>query len=106
MVRKYLPLFELLVEASEDQRKAVLKTLSEPQMRAVIEAIYNVLGGVCPLNIKDKSTLYDYRTIIRRLVGKELTAKQRQRLLCKHRNILPLLLKPVLKRFRHEQGMR
>jgi hypothetical protein len=105
MVRKFLPLFEMLVEASEDQRKAILKTLSEPQMRAVIEAIYNVLGGVCPLSTKDKSKLYDYRTVIRRLVGKELTAKQRQRLLCKHQNILPLLLQPVLKRFKHGKGM-
>jgi hypothetical protein len=106
MVKKYLPLFQLLVEASEPQRKAIIKTLSEQQVHAVIEAIYNVLGGVCPVNSKDKRTLCDYKTVIRRMVTKELTSKQRQSLLAKHQNILPLLLKPVLNRFKHGDGKR
>lgn len=96
MIKKHLPLFELLVEASECQRKAILKTLTDQQLHAVVEAIYNVLQGVCPLNSKDKKKLIDYKSVIRRLVSKELTKKQQQRLLHKNQDILPLLMKPVV----------
>ncbi len=96
MVQKYLPLFQLLVETTANQRAAILNTLSTQQLRAILEAIYNVLKGTCPLNDKDKKLLYDYRTVIRRLVSKCLSRKQQQRLLNKYQDILPVLLKPVV----------
>lgn len=102
MVAKYLPLFQLLVETLSEQRSAILKTLSTQQLRAVLEAIYNVLKGTCPLNDKDKKLLYNYRTSIRRLVSKRLTRKQQRRLLKKYGDILPALLKPVVEFLRND----
>ena len=99
MVKKYLSLFQMLVEASDVQRMAILKTLSDQQLRALIEAVYNVLRGVCSINNKDKKKLFNYKTIIRRLVNKELTSKQRHRLLINHQGMLPVLLRQVLKHF-------
>lgn len=97
MVKKYLPLFEVLVEASETQRVAILKTLTDHQVHAVLEAIYNVFYGTCSLPPKDKRTLFDYRGVIRRMISEELTEKQKRFQLRKHQLILPLLLKPVIK---------
>ncbi|OOZ38117.1 hypothetical protein [Solemya elarraichensis gill symbiont] len=99
MINKYLPLFQFLVEASDEQRKVLVKTLTEQQLHAVNEATYNVLHGVCAIQRKDKKILDEFKTVIRRLVSKELTAKQQRRLLIKHHHILPLILKPVVKVF-------
>ena len=95
-IRKHLPLLMLLVDASEAQTQAILKTLNPVQLRVVLEAIYNVLRGTCPVSDKFKKKLYQRRRIIRRLVSKDLTHQQQQRLLVKHRTLLPLLLRPVI----------
>ena len=95
-VEKHLALFRLLIDTTEAQRLAVVKTLNPGQIKAVVEAIYNVLKGTCPVSDKVKKTLYQQRRIIRRLVSKELTRQQQHRLLVKHRKVLPLLLKPVV----------
>lgn len=95
-VEKHLALFRLLVETTEAQRLAILKTSTPSQIRSLLEAIYNVLKGTCPISDKAKKKLYRQRTTIRRLVSKDLTLQQRQRLLVRHATLLPLLLKNVV----------
>lgn len=95
-IRKHLPLLMVLVDASETQTQAILKTLSPVQLRVVLEAIYNVLRGTCPIGDKLKKKLYQRRRIIRQIVSKDLTRQQQQRLLVKHRQLLSLLLRPVI----------
>ena len=97
MAQKHLPLFELLVQTTDNQRQAILKTLSATQLRAIPEAIYNVLRGTCPIRDSDKKKLNRYSAVIRRLVSRELTSPQQQRILNKYRRLLPLLLKPVIR---------
>jgi hypothetical protein len=97
MIKKYLPLFQLLTEISEVQRLSILNTLTDQQVHAILEAIYNVLKGVCPMKYQDKKTLSEYKWIIRRLVSSELSTKQRKRMLKKYQAIIPILLKPVVK---------
>jgi hypothetical protein len=96
MVQKHLALFELLVQSQDRQRSALLKTLTDTQLKALLEAIYNVLKGTCPINDKDKKKLNRHKNVIRRLVSSTLTQKQRQRVLIKYRYILSTLLKPVV----------
>ena len=81
--------------------KTFLKTekcdiFRDSQLRAVQEAIYNVLKGNCPIDVKLKKKLEHHKSIIRRLVSKVFTRQQQQRLLTKHRAILPLILKSVI----------
>lgn len=102
MVRKHLPLFELLAQITDDQRKSIVKTLTQQQLRAVLEAIYNVLKGTCELEDKDKKKLFPHRHVIRRLVSKDINQKQQRRLLHKHVNLLGILLKPVVKALKHD----
>ena len=99
MVQKHLSLFRLLVDTSDDQRLAIVKTLTSGQLRGVLEAIYNVLRGTCPVSDKVKKALYQQRRIVRRLVSRDLTRQQQHRLLAKHRALLPSLLKPVIEYF-------
>ena len=96
-IRKHLSLLSLLVDSPDDQKAAIVKTLTSTQLRAVQEAIYNVLKGNCPINDKLKKKLEHHKINIRRLVSKDLTRQQQRRLLVKHIAILPLILKPVIK---------
>ena len=89
-VEKHLALFRLLVETTEAQRLAILKTSTPSQIRSLLEAIYNVLKGTCLISDKAKKKLYRQR------MSKDLTLQQRQRLLVRHPTVLPLLLKPVV----------
>ena len=100
-VRNYLPLFEILVSGTDEQRGALIRTLSELQLRAILEAVYNVLKGTCPIKGKDKKKLAKYKSVIRRLVSKDLTRLQQRRLLTKHRTLLPLVLSPVVEAWKH-----
>lgn len=95
-VKKHLALYKLLVDTTKPQRVAIVKTLSPGQLRAVLEAIYNVLRGTCPVSDQLKKKLFRQRRDIRRLVSKEFSLQQRQRLLVRHTSLLPLLLKPVV----------
>ena len=90
-VEKHLALLHLLAETTDTQRLAIIKTLSPSQIRAVLEAIYNVLRGTCPVSDKARKALHHQRRIIRRLVSKDLSLQQRQRLLIRHTRLLPLL---------------
>jgi hypothetical protein len=104
MVQKYLPLFKLLLDSTDEQRAAIVQTLSAPQLKAVIEAIYNVLMGTCPISERDKNKLIGYKDVIYRLVSEGLDHKQKQRLLKKHRSLLPIVLNPVIQFLNHGNG--
>lgn len=95
-VEKHLDLIRLLVDTTESQRLAIVQTLSPTQIKILIEAIYNVLRGTCPISDSIKKSLFQKKEIIRRLVTKDLTDQQQRRLLVRHRAVLPLLLKPVV----------
>ena len=62
--RHHIPLFILLVDSSDEQKSALLKKLTPVQIKAVLEAIVNVLRAYCPLNDKEKKTLIKHRDII------------------------------------------
>ena len=91
MVRNFLSLFDVLIKSTDEKRKVILKSLTETQLKAVLEAIYNVLFGMCPIQDKDKKKLKSESTIIRRMVSKDITLQQQRRLLKKHSRLLPLL---------------
>ena len=101
-IEKHLPLFRLLVDTTEDQRQALVKTFTPSQLRVVLEAIYNVLRGTCPVTDKVKKALYQQRRFIRRVISKDLTRQQQHRQLLRHRELLPLLLTPVIEFLKRE----
>lgn len=99
-VEKHLTLLEFLAYSTIEQRKVLIKALTEEQLKVVLEAIYNVLFGTCPIEKALKKKLSSNKTVIRRMVSKDLTPKQQQRLLKKHSDLLPFLLKPVVEMFK------
>ncbi len=64
-VEKHLTLYRVLVDTTDVQRVAILRTLTPSQLRAVLEAIYNVLRGACPVDDTLKKKLHRHKKVIR-----------------------------------------
>lgn len=92
--KQHLILF--LMHMSRHQLLHVLRILTKEQLRAIIEIIYNVVQGTCPVSEANKNILLKHKNLIRRLVVKRLTLSQRKRLLLKIRNILPIFFQAYI----------
>lgn len=85
----------LLLKAEKHQRAALLNTMSNDQMRALVEIIYNVLHGYGHITDHDKRYLKYHKNIIRQLVVKALAAKRRKKLLRRYYSVVSRLLKVI-----------
>lgn len=74
----------LLLNTNPRQKRALLKTLQKSQLNAIVQIVYNVLMGNRILPDKDKKDLFKHKTVIRRLVSKGVSQKERKRLLLKY----------------------
>ena len=86
-----------LLRAEKRQRRVLLKTITDKQMKALIEIVYNILQGYGSLTDKDKMYLKKYQSVIRRFTDKRVSSKQRKRLLEKYVHIFARLLKAIQK---------
>ena len=89
---------ELLSRLGAKERKVLLKTLSEEQVRSVCECAFNLLRGNVPLRPHHKHRLGKFKEALRRLVkrGESLTNKRRYLVQKGGGAFLPLLLSAVL----------
>lgn len=74
----------LLLSTSMRQKRALLKTMQKSQLNAIVQIVYNVLMGNRDLPETDKKDLLKYKKVIRRLVSKSISSKERKRLLLKY----------------------
>ena len=77
-------------------RKQIIETLSKEQLRAIIEIVYNVMQGVCPLSKTNKNLLSKHKTVIRKVIVPRLTVKERRKRFRNINKILPIFLKSYL----------
>ena len=62
---------QLLQSTSKLQRKALLTTITKPQLKALCEITHNVLKGTVELSPSEKKTLKRYKKILT-LLGKKI----------------------------------
>ena len=96
-VIKELHYVGLLLQADKRQKKALVKTVTNNQMKALVEIVYNILHGYGSLSADDKSYLRKYQSIIRRFVHKRFASAPRRQLLQRHIQIFSRLLKSIEK---------
>ena len=87
----------LLVSCEAVQRRALLTTASETQVRVIGEICLNLLRGAVPVTTRDKTTLSTHAPLIRRITNKTNTDAYRRRLLVANSDTVAVILKPVLK---------
>lgn len=87
---------KFLLDIPKQQLVCFLNIITKEQLQAIIEIIYNVVQGVCPIPVANKSVLSKHKNLIRALVSKRITLSERKRLLLKLRNILQIFLKAYI----------
>ena len=97
LLRKETPFLRLLLTTTYQQQKAMIKTITPSQMKAVAQIAYNVLQGNRELAEKDKKKLQRDKLIIRRFIAKGLAREKTAKLLLKYLNSFLLLIKVIKK---------
>lgn len=91
-----LALVYYLKSLTQKESLKTIKILSKNQLQWIMEIIYNVSQGVCPVSDSNKKVLSKHKLTIRRLVAKGATQNQRKDVLQKLRPLLFIFLDSYL----------
>ena len=86
----------LLHSSHAKQRKALLKTMTQNQLKVLIEVIYNIFKGTLRLSKYYIKKLFPHRTTIRSIASRRVNRKRKRDIFVKKHSIIPILIKPVL----------
>ena len=97
-MRNNAAFLRLLSSCHCKQRKALLETLTEEQLKTVCEVILNILKGTVDLSPKQKKTLRRKKRLLYQLASKSVPSKTKKQLLVQQGggSFLPSILIPAL----------
>jgi hypothetical protein len=82
----------LLLHTSAKQRKVLIQTIDNSQLRAIVQIVYNVLLGYRSLSNNLKKQLSTRKRIIRQFVSRGVSLQKRKAILLKYNKfILPFI---------------
>ena len=70
-------LLRFLTKAKPEQKKAILKTLSDEQVKAICECVLNILRGTIVVTSQVKNRLQKHKTSLRKLGDKKVSVKHK-----------------------------
>lgn len=96
-VKRHVHLLHVLANANPQQRKAILKTANEDQMKSLCEICANLLSGNIPISNGKK--LHSYKRVIRQLADKKISIAKKRKIFNNQTGsgFLPLIIPAVLK---------
>lgn len=94
--QKHTAILRALCHLSNKQRVAILKKADPKLIRCICECALNILRGNVALKHSYKRRLKRHASILRRLVDKNASWKNKKRLIVQRGGFLPLLLAPIL----------
>ena len=96
LVKRHSSFFQLLLTTtSKLQRKALVDTIANDQLRALTEITVNLLQGVLSLLPAQKTKLRKYKTLIRLLGDTSVSLKKKKDALRRKSYVVIVLLKTV-----------
>ena len=104
LIKQQRHFLRLFVQTTPSQRKALLQTVTKPQLRALSQIAHNIIRGIIPYNSSDRDSLKRDRRFVYLLGSRRLGLAHKRRLVqSKQRTLHHLLtiaetyLEPVLK---------
>ena len=92
-MRKNAALLHMLSNCHPKQRKALLQTLSEEQLRTLCEVILNILRGTVELTPSQKKSLGKRKRALYQLASKSVPSKTKKKILVQQGgSFLPAIL--------------
>ena len=103
LIKKQTSFLRLFIETSSNQqRKALLNTVTDDQLKALTEITYNLLQDSIPVTAAQKKKLRTYKRLLVLLGDPKTSPKKKKRALCRQTKGITLLLRtvePTLKTF-------
>lgn len=96
LVRTHEAFLQLLCEAGTKQRKVLLQTITNEQLRALCEVTWNVYKGTVPVSNRYVKKLTPYQTIIRSLISRLVSRKRKKAILLQKHKVLTWILRPAI----------
>jgi len=87
----------LLSSCDKEQRKAILQTITDEQLRLLAEIVLNLLRGVIPTSTRTKNLLQSSKNNIRKVVEDSISKTLRRKRLAKISSEIPVILQSLLK---------
>ena len=82
----------LFIKTQDAQRRALIKSITDQQMRALVQIVYNILIGNRSLTRNMVSRLSAFKGMFRKFVNPDIANDKRKLMLYKYRNqILQML---------------
>lgn len=69
-VQKHIDFLKLLATTHKKQRIQLLHTISGSQLDVLVETVYNILNGVCPLTKTEEQSLKNTKHCLEKLLIK------------------------------------
>lgn len=101
-VRKHQAFFNFLVHADSTQQKVIVKVLTSEQYDVLSEIALNIYTGTYPLSKKYINQLKPYDSYIRSLGSREVSNREKRRILLKNISLVSLLLKPIVQHIKEK----
>lgn len=98
-VKKHRALLNFLLYADSTQQKLIMKTFTSEQFDVMSEIALNIYTGTYPLPKKYINGLRPFESDIRKLGSREVSNKEKRRILLNHIELVSLLLKPIVSSF-------
>ena len=96
-VRKNSAFLHLLSDCHPKQRKVLLETLTDEQLKTLCEVVLNILKGIIHLSPRQQQKLRKKKRVLYQLVSKSIPSKTKKRLLVQEGgSVLPSILIPAL----------
>lgn len=86
-----------LLFAPQRQREIIVQTLTDEQLKLVMEIIYNVANDVIEIPKSDKTLLSRYKLGIRRTLVNGISKRKRRHRLVLVSKLLPIFIRNYLK---------
>jgi hypothetical protein len=96
LLTRHLPLVRFIATADPKQAVAILKTLTNDQIKVLSEISDNTLNGHVDLSAASKARLRRYKLFLTRLASKKKPLRAKKTLLIRGVRALTLLLETVL----------
>jgi len=92
-IRQQRHFLQLFVQTSQTQRRALLDTVTQPQLRVLSEIAHNIARGKVTLSASEQTQLKRNRRFVHLLGDKHLGYKHKQKLVRSKQKTIYLLIK-------------
>ena len=95
-IKKQASYLRLFIDTpSKQQKRVLLDTITDNQLKALTEITFNLLQGVIPITTDQKNKLRKYKRLVELIGDPKASPKKKKKALCRQAKVITLILRSV-----------